>query len=86
MIAIWTAEWGLPIFGVGLGLSRFGRRGTGIVAMTTGLVATGLVALGATSHEYDSHLATLVIDGAAISTGAASVIRRRRWRASKRAD
>lgn len=82
-IAIWSAQWGLPLFGVGFGLSRFRRRGTGIVAVATGLVASSLIVLGRVSHGYASYSVTLVIDAAAVLIGVASAIRRRRSRSSR---
>ena len=78
VIAIWAAQWGLPIFGIGFGLFRFGRRGTGIVAVVAALMASSLIVLGNVTREYDSYLFTLVLDGIAASIGVASAIRRRR--------
>ncbi len=77
VVAIWAAQWGLPLFGVGIGLSRFGRRGTGVIAAAAGLVAGALIVLGKVSHEYDSYSLTLAIDGAAVLIGAASALSRR---------
>lgn len=80
VIAIWAAEWGLPLFGVGLGLAQFRRRGTGIVAVVTGLVSVALFMLGRMSREYDPYVFSLLVAGAAVVVGAASVIRQRRGR------
>ena len=79
-VAIWTGQWGLPAVGIGLGLARFRRRGTSVVAVAAGLLALALIVLGEVSHAYDSYLITVVFDGAAISMGGASAIGRRRMR------
>ena len=80
VVAIWTAQWGLPSVGIGLGLSRFRRRGTGVMAVAVGLMASALIVLGEASHAYGSYLITAAFDGAAILIGVASAISRRRAR------
>jgi hypothetical protein len=77
VVAIWAAEWGLPLVGVGTGLARFGRRGTSAIAISGGLAGNLLIAIGEVSREYDSYLVAGAIGGVAILVGIASAIARR---------
>lgn len=77
VVAIWAAEWGLPLIGVGTGLARFGRRGTSAIALGSGLAALVLIAVGQVSREYDSSLVAGAIGVLAILVGLASAMARR---------
>ena len=77
-VLIWAAQWGLPMVGLGMGAAYFGRLVVGTVALLAGAVGIFLVAFGESTHAYGSYFATLVIDGASILVGGASVVTRLR--------
>jgi hypothetical protein len=82
VIAIWAAEWGLPLIGVGIGFVRFGRRGTSVMAFCGGLGGILLIVLGEMSRAYDSYPVAGAIGAAAILIGIASALSRRRRKLS----
>jgi len=74
VVAIWAAQWGLPLVGLGTGLARFGCRGTSVVAVGGGSGALLLILMGEMSREYDSYFVAGAIGGVAILVGIASAL------------
>ena len=82
VVAIWSAEWGLPLVGLGIGLARFGRRWAGAFAVGGGLGGIALVLFGEVTRAYDSYAVAEALGAVAILLGIASIIRHRRTKVS----
>jgi hypothetical protein len=76
-VAIWAAQWGLPLVGLGAGCFWFGRYAGIVVAVMAGGGGILLVVLGEVTGAYGSFMFTTVLDGAAILLGVAGAVRRR---------
>jgi hypothetical protein len=71
VIAIWASEWGLPVVGLGAGLTWLEKRAAGGAAVGSGLAGMLLIIMGEVTGAYGSYTVPCgALDAVAILLGA----------------